>query len=121
MLPLKQEIKDYNHHRNAKTGQSSKYEEVLEKNRGIYKEQENELSILQEKLLALTENQQQIRQNILIWTEKGNSTALSIERGESDYKTNDQRLVVLRKDGDSFKQQSDRCLLHAAALDISLQ
>ena len=108
MLPLKQEIKDYNHHRNAKTGQSSKYEEVLEKNRGIYKEQENELSILQEKLLALTENQQQIRQNILIWTEKGNSTALSIERGESDYKTNDQRLVVLRKDGDSFKQQSEK-------------
>ena len=107
MLPFEQEIKDYNHLRNAKTDQSSKYEEVLEKNRLIYKKQEEELNILQTKLLALTENQQEIRQNILIWTEKRKSTSFSIKRAENDYITNDQRLVVLKKDGESFKEESE--------------
>ncbi|MFL2990228.1 MAG: chromosome segregation protein SMC, partial [Candidatus Neomarinimicrobiota bacterium] len=108
MSPFKQEIKDYNHLKSSKTDKSSKYEEVLEKNRLVYKEQEDELNALQAKLLTLTENRQEVRQNILIWTEKGNSTSLSIERGKSDYKTNDQRLAILSKEVDSFIEESEK-------------
>ena len=108
MSPLKQEIKDYNHLKSSKTDKSSKYEEVLEKNRLVYKEQEDELNALQSKLLTLTENRQEVRQNILIWTEKGNSTSLSIERGKTDYKTNNQRLAILSKEDESFIEESEK-------------
>ena len=108
MSPLEQEIKDYNHLKSSKTDKSSQYEEVLEKNRLIYKEQEDELNALQSKLLTLTENRQEVRQNILIWTEKGNSTSLSIERGKTDYKTNNQRLAILSKEVESFIEESEK-------------
>ena len=107
MLPLQDEIKEYNHLRNSKTDQSSKHEEELEKNREVYKKQEEELNTLQGNLLELTENQQEIRQNILIWTEKGRSSLLSIERGQSNYKSNEDRIEILIKDGSTFLKESE--------------
>ena len=107
MLPLQDEIKEYNHLRSSKTDQSSKHEEELEKNREVYKKQEEELNILQGNLLELTESQQDIRQNILIWTEKGRSSLLSIERGQSNYKSNEDRIEKLIKDGRTFLKESE--------------
>ena len=107
MLPLQEKIKEYNHLRNSKTDQSSKHEEELEKNREVYKKQEEELNILQGNLLELTESQQDIRQNILIWTEKGRSSLLSIERGQSNYKSNEDRIEILIKDGSAFLKESE--------------
>ena len=107
MLPLQDEIKEYNHLRNSKTDQSSKHEEELVKNREVYKKQEEELNILQGNLLELTESQQDIRQNILIWTEKGRSSLLSIERGQSNYKSNEDRIEILIKDGSTFLKESE--------------
>ena len=107
MLPLQDEIKEYNHLRSSKTDQSSKHEEELEKNREVYKKQEEELNILQGNLLELTESQQDIRQNILIWTEKGRSSLLSIERGQSNYKSNEDRIEILIKDGSTFLKESE--------------
>ena len=107
MLPLQDEIKEYNHLRNSKTDQSSKHEEELEKNREVYKKQEEELNILQGNLLELTESQQDIRQNILIWTEKGRSSLLSIERGQSNYKSNEDRIKILKKNGSTFLKESE--------------
>ena len=107
MLPLQDEIKEYNHLRNSKTDQSSKHEEELEKNREVYKKQEEELNTLQGNLLELTESQQDIRQNILIWTEKGRSSLLSIERGQSNYKSNEDRIEILIKDGSTFLKESE--------------
>ena len=117
MLPLQDEIKEYNHLRNSKTDQSSKHEEELEKNREVYKKQEEELNILQGNLLELTESQQDIRQNILIWTEKGRSSLLSIERGQSNYKSNEDRIEILIKDGSTFLKESESL---QSALDKSL-
>ena len=107
MLPLQDEIKEYNHLRSSKTDQSSKHEEELGKNREVYKKQEEELNILQGNLLELTESQQDIRQNILIWTEKGRSSLLSIERGQSNYKSNEDRIEILIKDGSTFLKESE--------------
>ena len=107
MHPLQQEIKDFNHLRSSKTDQSSKHEDELEKNRIIYKKQEDELNILQTESSTLSEKQQETRQNILVWTEKGNSAVLSIDRGKNDYKSNESRIAVLRKDGDLFLKESE--------------
>jgi len=107
MHPLQQEIKDFNHLKSSKTDQSSKHEDELEKNRIIYKKQEDELNILQTELSTLSERQQETRQNILVWTEKGNSAVLSIDRGKNDYKSNESRIAVLRKDGDLFLKESE--------------
>ena len=117
MLPLQDEIKEYNHLRSSKTDQSSKHEEELEKNREVYKKQEEELNVLQGNLLELTESQQDIRQNILIWTEKGRSSLLSIERGQSNYKSNEDRIEILIKDGSTFLKESESL---QSALDQSL-
>ena len=75
------------------------------------------MNALQSKLLTLTENRQEVRQNILIWTEKGNSTSLSIERGKTDYKTNNQRLAILSKEDESFIEESEKL---QNDLDLSL-
>ena len=107
MLPLHEEIKEYDHLRNSKTDQSSKHEEELEKNREAYKKQEEELNTLQGNLLELTESQQDIRQSILIWTEKGRSSLLSVERGQSNYKSNEDRIEILIKDGSAFLKESE--------------
>jgi len=93
--------------RNSKTDQSSRHEEELEKNREVYKKQEEELNTLQGNLLELTESQQDIRQNILVWTEKGRSSLLSIERGQSNYKSNEDRIEILIKDGSTFLKESE--------------
>ena len=107
MHPLQQEIKDFNHLKSSKNDQSSKHEDELEKNRIIYKKQEDELNILQTELSTLSERQQETRQNILVWTEKGNSAVLSIDRGKNDYKSNESRIAVLRKDGELFLKESE--------------
>ena len=62
---------------------------------------------MQGNLLELTESQQDIRQNILIWTEKGRSSLLSIERGQSNYKSNQDRIEILIKDGSTFLKESE--------------
>ena len=81
------------------------------------KKQEEELNILQGNLLELTESQQDIRQNILIWTEKGRSSLLSIERGQSNYKSNEDRIEILKKDGSTFLKESESL---QSDLDLSL-
>ena len=96
MLPLKQEIKEFNHLKTSRSDQSSIHEKELESHRFIYRQQEQELNDLQSKMLSLTEEQQEIRQNILIWTEKGRSAIITIDRGKSEYSTNEDKIKLLK-------------------------
>ena len=117
MLPLEQEIKEYNHLKSSKSDQSSVHEIELERHRGIYKQQEEELNDLQSNMLSLTEEQQDIRQNILIWTEKGRSAVITIERGKNEYSTNNDRIALLKKQIVEYEKDSKE--LHES-LDESL-
>ena len=97
MLPLEQEIKEFKHLKASKSDQSSVHEKELERHREIYKKQEQELNNLQSEMLSLTEDQQDIRQNILIWTEKGRSAVITIERGKKEHSTNNEKIKLLKK------------------------
>ena len=117
MLPLKQEIKEFNHLRTSKSDQSSIHEKELESHRAIYRQQEQELNDLQSEMLSLTEEQQEIRQNILIWTEKGRSAIINIERGKSEYSANDDKVKLLKtqiieydKEADTLQSSLDKSL-----------
>ncbi len=57
-------------------------------------------------MLSLTEEQQYIRQNILIWTEKGRSAVITIERGKNEYSTNNDRITLLDKQIVEFEKDS---------------
>mgnify|MGYP003306849028 FL=1 len=117
MLPLKQEIEEFNHLRTSKSDQSSIHEKELESHRTIYRQQEQELNDLQSEMLSHTEEQQEIRQNILVWTEKGRSAIITIERGKSEYSTNDDKIKLLKtqiieydKEADALKSSLDKSL-----------
>ena len=117
MLPLKQEIEEFNHLRTSKSDQSSIHEKELESHRTIYRQQEQELNDLQSEMLSHTEEQQEIRQNILVWTEKGRSAIITIERGKSEYSTNDDKIKLLKtqiieydKEADVLKSSLDKSL-----------
>ncbi len=117
MLPLKQEIEEFNHLRTSKSDQSSIHEKELENHRTIYRQQEQELNDLQSEMLSLTEEQQEIRQNILIWTEKGRSAIMTIERGKSEYSANDDKIKLLKtqiieydKEADALQSSLDKSL-----------
>ena len=43
-------------------------------------------------MIDLTEKQQEIRQNILVWTEKGRSAVISIDKGKRDNLFNDEKI-----------------------------
>ena len=117
MLPLKQEIKEFNHLKVSKSDQSSIHENELESHRTIYRQQEQELNDLQSEMLSHTEEQQEIRQNILVWTEKGRSAIIPIERGKSEYLSNDDKIKLLKtqiieydKEADALKSSLDKSL-----------
>ena len=107
VLPLEQEIKEYNHLKSFKSDQSSVHEKDLERYRGIYNRQEQELNDLQSKMHSLTEEQQDVRQNILVWTEKGRSAVITMDRGKNDYSTYNDKIKVLNKQIVDYEKESE--------------
>tara|TARA_X000001036_G_scaffold261935_1_gene243480 strand:- start:3581 stop:7081 length:3501 start_codon:yes stop_codon:yes gene_type:complete len=106
VLPLEQEIKEYNHLKTSKSDQSSIHEKDLERYRETYKRQEEELNDLQSKMHTLTGEQQDIRQNILVWTEKGRSAVITMDRGKNDYSTYNDKIKVLNKQIVDYEKES---------------
>lgn len=117
MMPLEQEIKEFNHLKTSKSDQSSVHEKDLEHHRSIYLEQEQELNNLQSEMVNLTEEQQNIRQNILIWTEKGRSATLTIDRGKIEHSNNNDKIDLLKK---QIKEYDKEVETLESSLDESL-
>ena len=107
MLPLVEEIEEFKHLKSSKSDQSSAHEKKLEEYRTIYKEQEDELSYLQSKMHDLTVHQQEIRQNILVWTEKGRSAVISIDKGKRDHLFNDDKIKLLKEQRIEYDKNSN--------------
>ena len=117
MMPLGQEIKEFNHLKTSKSDQSSVHEKDLEHHRSIYLEQEQELNNLQSEMVNLTEEQQNIRQNILIWTEKGRSATLTIDRGRIEHSNINDKIKLLKK---QIKEYDKEVETLQSSLDESL-
>ena len=107
MMPLEQEIKDYKHLKASKSDQSSIHEDELERHRSIYLKQEEELNNFQSEMTDLSEEQQSTRQNILVWTEKGRSAILTIDRGKVDYSKNKDKIEHLKEQINEYDKEVD--------------
>ena len=55
----------------------------------------------------LTGHQQEIRQNILVWTEKGRSAVITIDKGKRDHLFNDEKIKVLNEQRIEYDKSSN--------------
>ena len=96
IAPFEKQIKEYQHLRESKTTESSIHEKELRQYRETYNLQEKEFNELQTQLVSLVERQQTLRQDILVWTEKGRSALATIERQKQDYGSNDEKIGSIK-------------------------
>ena len=57
-------------------------------------------------MLDLTGHQQEIRQNILVWTEKGRSAVISIDKGKRDHLFNNEKIKLLKEQRIEYDKSS---------------
>ena len=103
--PLEKQIKEYRHLRESKTTESSIHEKELKQYRETYSLQEKELNALQTQMTLLVERQQALRQDILVWTEKGRSALANIDRQEQEYVLNDEKIDLLQSRSEDLEQE----------------
>ena len=103
--PLEKQIKEYRHLRESKTTESSIHEKELKQYRETYSLQEKELNSLQTQMTLLVEMQQALRQDILVWTEKGKSALANIDRQEQEYVLNDEKIDLLQSRSEDLEQE----------------
>ena len=99
--PLKRIIKDFKNLRKNKTQNYSIHEKELELLQLSYKSQESMILKLDKNLKSLIDKQQDSRQNILIWSEKGKSLLLTKDRLERELENNKTKGVSI-KDNNSY-------------------
>ena len=58
-------------------------------------------------MFGLTEQQQEIRQNILVWTEKGRSAVISVEKGKRDHLFNNDKIKLLKEQRIEYDKNSN--------------
>ena len=108
MMPLEKEIVDFNYLKSTNSNESSAHEKELESQRGIYDKQENELNLLQKDMATLSESQQELRQNILVWVEKGRSSLMTIDRGNIEHANNKERIILLGQNIKEYNKETER-------------
>ena len=105
IAPLERQIKEYQHLRESKTTESSIHEKELEQYRETYRQQERELNELQTQMTLFTERQQTLRQDILVWTEQGRSTLVTIDRQNREYDSNDEKISSLKSQVEDLQKE----------------
>jgi len=80
IIPLEKNIKKFKHLRESKSEESSIHEKELDQFRETYRDQDSELKEMQIKMTGLNENREEIRNQILVWTEQGRGALLTIDR-----------------------------------------
>ena len=108
MMPLEKEIVDFNYLKSTNSNESSAHEKELESQREIYDKQEKELSLLQQDMAGLSESQQELRQNILVWVEKGRSSLMTIDRGNIEHANNKERIILLGQNIKEYNKETER-------------
>ena len=108
MMPLEKEIVDFNYLKSTNSNESSAHEKELESQREIYDKQENELNLLQKDMAGLSESQQELRQNILVWVEKGRSSLMTIDRGNIEHANNKERIILLGQNIKEYNKETER-------------
>tara|TARA_Y100000590_G_scaffold70909_1_gene77727 strand:+ start:2605 stop:6123 length:3519 start_codon:yes stop_codon:yes gene_type:complete len=95
ITPLNKKIKEFKHLRESRSSKSSTYEMKLNKFRDTYHLQEAELQKLQIALKELNENREKIRNNILVWNEKGRGAMLTVDRLNRESQNNHKKIASI--------------------------
>ncbi len=95
--PLRVRIKEFQHLRESKTSESSNHEKELERFQSDYKKQETELNSMQLVMTEMNKTREMIRNKILVWTEQGRGSILTVDRLEREHGTNDSKIESLKQ------------------------
>ena len=97
MLPVKEKIKEFKYLRESKSSETSSYQKELNELQENYKKQENELNEMQNFMSSLHKKREEIRNNIIVLSEKGKGALLTIDRLEREKTNNKGKIDNLRQ------------------------
>ncbi len=106
--PLYRKIIEYKTIRESNTSQENIHESQLERLGQTYKQQEQELSEIQQELHSYEENRENLKQIILVNTEKSNSADSTKERLLAEKTTNESKQKQLNDLVDDLGKQIDK-------------
>ncbi len=96
-LPLQQKIEEYQHLRNTKNSETSINEKELNQLNKIYKDQETALNKLHSLMTDLNEKRENVRNNILVSSEKSRGSILTIERLRKEKSNNFKKIESIKQ------------------------
>ena len=97
MFPIKERIKEYKYLRKSKSSQTFAYQKELNELQDNYKKQENELNEMQEYMSSLNKNREEIRNQIIVLSEKGKGALLTVDRLEREKVNNKVKIDSLKQ------------------------
>ncbi|NOZ03703.1 MAG: chromosome segregation protein SMC [FCB group bacterium] len=116
--PLRLKIKEFRHLRESKTAEEDVREAELLNLQKTYQEYEKELTSLQSALDELENEREQVRQNVLVWTEQIRSAVNAVNRLTLERTTNQSKLTQLEN---HIKDYSEEIRLLEPRIDEKLQ
>ena len=106
--PLQARINEFRHLRESNSSETSIHEKELIQHKETYKSQESDFSTLQSTMAELNKTREEFRNKILVWTEQGRGSLLTVDRLEREQGTNSQKIDGLKQLRLNFdKEMSD--------------
>ena len=96
-VPMQEKIQEYQHLRESKTSETNIHEKELNQLKEQYKNQEAILNELQNLMEELNEKRENIRNNILVSSEKARGSILTVERLEREKSNNFKKIESLKQ------------------------
>ena len=96
-VPMQEKIQEYQHLRESKTSETNIHEKELNQLKEQYKNQEAILNDLQNLMEELNEKRENIRNNILVSSEKARGSILTVERLEREKSNNFKKIESLKQ------------------------
>ena len=97
VAPLQARIEEFQHLRESKSSESSIHEKELEQFQTAYKSQGTELNSMQSVMSDMNEKRESLRNKILVWTEQGRSSLLTVDRLERERLANRSKIGSLKQ------------------------
>ena len=97
VAPLQARIEEFQHLRESKSSESSIHEKELEQFQTAYKSQGTELNSMQSVMSDMNEKRESLRNKILVWTEQGRGSLLTVDRLERERLANGSKIESLKQ------------------------
>ena len=97
VAPLQARIEEFQHLRESKSSESSIHEKELEQFQTAYKSQGTELNSMQSVMSDMNDKRESLRNMILVWTEQGRGSLLTVDRLERERGANGSKIDSLKQ------------------------